>query len=284
MKEKQVTAMELLACNKFMTSSQFVQSELYKNRGDVTNALKPMLTGKRPFIGKKNFKPDPAYGKVESVYYLTKYGRDFLIRNLNYQIDEIKYVNKEVDLFHNDYAHRRSTVDFAIKLKKWIEEKDGEITFCNFYFDKIGSNHAKNKSKHLYAVNRLELEDANSFIPDIITMFGLDEREYLFLFEQHNGSSTIRLVKQLQVHLQSITEDLYEKQFGFQRSPRIVVVCEEESVMQNTLKRLRQDKKFDNFHNFFIFKSNDELEQSFNQNWSLIDGQRISFIQPKNKK
>lgn len=282
MKDKQVIAMEYLARYKFITSSQFVQLELYKHRGDVTNTLKSLLINKRAFIGKKNFKPNPAYGKVESIYYLTKYGRDFLIRNLNYQSDEIKYVHKEIDLFQNDYAHRRSTVDFAINLKQWTEEKDGEVTFCNYYFDKIGSNHVKNKVKHLYAVNRLELENGNSFIPDIITMFGIDDREYLFLFEQHNGNSTIRLVKQLQMHLQSITEDIYEKQFGFQRSPRIAIVCESESVKYNTIERLKQDKQFDNFHNFFIFKSNSELQQSFNENWSLIDGQRVSFIQPKN--
>lgn len=281
MKEKQVTAMKLLAFYKFLTSSQFVQLELYKHRGDVTNALKLLLVNKRPYISKKNFKPDPAYGKIESIYYLTKYGRDFLIRNFNYQSDEIKYVKKEIDLFQNDYAHRISTVNFAIKLKQWTVEKDGEVIFCNYYFDKIGNNRITNKSKHLYAVNRLELEDTTSFIPDIITMFGINDREYLFLFEQHNGSSTIRLVKQLEMHLQSITEDIYEKQFGFQKSPRIAIVCESESVKYNTIKRLKQDRKFDNFHNFFIFKSSGELQQSFNKNWSLIDGQRVSFIQPK---
>jgi len=283
MKEKQVTALELLSIFKFVTSSQFVQLKLYAHRGDVTNTLKQLLIGKRPFIGQKNFKPDPAYGKVESIYYLTKYGRAFLIENLSYHRDEIKYVNKETDLFQRDYEHRKSTVDFAIKLKQWVEEKDGEIRFCNYYFDKIGNNHAKSKSKHLYAVNRLELED-NSFIPDIITMFSIDKREYLFLFEQHNGSSTNRLVKQLQMHLQSITKNLYENQFGFQRSPRIVVVCEKESVKYNAMKRLKEDKQFDNFHNFFIFKSNDEMHQDFSSNWSLIDGQRVSFIQQKKGK
>ena len=67
MKEKQVTALILLATYKFLTSSQFVQLRLYKNRGDVTNTLKELLSSKRPLIGKKNFQPDPTYGKVESI-------------------------------------------------------------------------------------------------------------------------------------------------------------------------------------------------------------------------
>ena len=281
MKEKQIVALELLARFKFLTSSQFVQLNLYKYRGDVTNALKPLFTSNKPLVGKKNFKPDPAYGKVESVYYLTKYGRDFLIKKLNYNSDDIKYVIKEIDLFHNDYEHRRSTVDFYIQLRQWIENKNGNIIFCHYYFDKNGSNRAKQKSKHLYAINRLELQSGHSFIPDIITMFTVDDREYLFLFERHNGNSTNRLVKQLQLHLQSITEDLYEKQFGLQKSPRIVVVCENESVKYETIKRLKQNKQFNNCYNIFIFKSNSEFLHDFDLNWSLIDGQKVSFIEPK---
>jgi len=282
MKEKQVTVLEHLSHFKVLTSSQLVQLNVYKNRGDVTNTLKPLFGVKRPLIGKKNFQPDPSYGKAESFYYLTKYGRDYLVKNSNYKRDVIKYINNDNDLFKKDYYHRKSTIDFHIGLKQWLESEDGEIIFCNGYFDKVGNNRVKNTSQHVYALNRLELKSGESFIPDMISMFSIDDREYLFLFEQHNGSSTNRLVKQLQSHLESITEDIFENQFGFQRSPRIAIVCESESVKYNTIKRLSQDKQFDNFHNFFIFKSNDELQQNFNQNWSLIDGQRVSFIQPKN--
>lgn len=281
MKERQVIALTLLATFKFLTSSQFVRLKLYKNRGDVTNVLKELLTSRRPLIGKKNFKPDPSYGKVESIYFLTKHGKNYLVNNLHYENEKIKYVTKDIDLFHLDYNHRKQTVNFCIGLNQWITEEDGEVVFCNYYFDKAGNNRANDKKKHLYALNKLELKNGIPFIPDIITMFTVENREYLFLFEQHNGNSTNRLVKQLQQHLQAISEDLYENQFGFKRSPRIAIICESESVKYNTMKRLRQDKQFDNFYNFFIFKSNNNLEQSFNENWSLLDGQKVSFIQPR---
>lgn len=283
MKEKQVIATKHLAKFMFLTSSQFVELKLYKNRGDVTNTLKILLDAKRPLIGKKDFKPDHTYGKIESVYYLTKYGKNYLVNNFNYKNSDIKFVNKDIDLYQNDYNHRKQTVDFHIKFNQWIEHKDGDISICTYYFNKVGNNRSNDKSKHLYALNRIELKDGDSFIPDIITMFTVDDKEFLFLFEQHNGNSTNRLVKQLQSHLKSITEDVYENQFGFKKSPRIVVVCENLSVKNNTIKRLREDKQFDNFHNFFIFKSTDELQQNFNTNWSLINGERVSFIQPKSK-
>jgi len=282
MKEKQVDALEHLGSYKYLTSSLFVLLKLYKNRGDVTNTLKPLLTAKRPLIGKKDFKPDPTYGRVESMYYLTKYGKNYLVNNLNYKSSEVKYINKDVDLFQKDYFHRKSTVDFCIRLKQWIEYKDGDMLFFYYYFDKLGNNRAKDKTKHVYALNRLELRSGDTFIPDMMTMFTIDDREYLFLFEQHNDKSTTRIIKELVPYLQAISEGLFENQFGFPRSPRMAIVCKYESVKNNTIKRLKQDKRFDKFHNFFIFKSNSELENDFNQNWSLIDGQRVSFIQPKN--
>ena len=283
MKEKQEIAIKHLSSAKFLTSSQFVDLNLYKNRGDVTNALKQLLDAKRPLIGKKNFQPNPSYGKVESIYYLTKFGKDYLVNNLNYKSDQIKYVNKDIDLFLNDYDHRKQTIDFYIKLSQWIENIDGRIIFCNYYFDKVGNNRVKNKNKHVHALNRIELKNGDSFIPDIITLFSIDEREYLFLFEQHNGNSVIRLQEQLQIHLQSLSEDTYENKFGFKKSPRIAIVCENENVKNNAIKRLRQDKLFDNSHNFFIFKCNEELQQNFNENWSLISGEKVSFTQPKSK-
>ena len=283
MKERQVEALRHLSSAKFLTSSQFVELKLYKNRGDVTNALKQLLDAKRPLIGKKNFQPNPSYGKVESIYYLTKFGKDYLVNNLNYKSDQIKYVNKDIDLFLNDYDHRKQTIDFYIKLSQWIENIDGRIIFCNYCFDKVGNNRVKNKNKHVHALNRIELKNGDSFIPDIITLFSIDEREYLFLLEQHNGNSVIRLQEQLQLHLQSLSEDTYENKFGFKKSPRIAIVCENENVKNNAIKRLRQDKLFDNSHNFFIFKCNEELQQNFNENWSLISGEKVSFTQPKSK-
>lgn len=210
MKEKQVNALKHLGIFKFLTSSQLVALGMYKNRGDVTNSLKELLMAKRPLIGKKNFKPDPSYGKVESVYYLTKNCKNFLVKNFNYRNDEIKYVIKDVDLYQSDYEHRKQTVNFHIALRQWLREKDGDVTFCHYYFDKVGNNRVKDKSKHVFALNRITLQSGESFIPDIITMFTVEQREYLFLYEQHNGNSVTRLVQQLQSHLQSITEDVYE--------------------------------------------------------------------------
>ncbi|WP_417332762.1 hypothetical protein [Halarcobacter sp.] len=281
MKERQIIALEHLSIHKFLTSSQFVQLNLYKNRGEVTNALKELLESKKPLIGKKNFKPDPTYGKVESIYYLTQYGKNYLVKNFNYLPENIKFIKKEVNLFQREYHHRRSTVDFNIGLYKWIQRVDGEIIFSHYYFDKKGNNHSKDKSKHLCALNKLELKDGKSFIPDMITMFNIKGKEYLYLFEQNNDYSTTRLINELLPYLYAMSDGLFENIFGFKRSPRIAVVCKNENVKYNLLKRLRTDERFKHFYNLFIFKSNDELLNNFEQNWTLINGQKVSFIQPE---
>jgi hypothetical protein len=281
MKEKQIIALQLLAKFKFLTSSLFVLLSLYKNRGDVTNALKPLLDGKRPMINKKEFQPNPIYGKVESVYYLTQYGKKYLETNLNYSSDKIKYVHKEVDLFQNDYNHRIQTVSFYIRMAQWLDSKDGAILFCNYYFDKAGNNRIKDKAKHLYPLNRLELQNGTSFIPDIITKFSLNDKEHIILFEQHNGNSVMRLTEQLESRRQSIEEGIFEIKFDIKKSPRVAIVCESEIVKTKTIEKLKKDMRFNGYHNFFIFKTNSELEDDFNENWSLIDGQKVSFMQSK---
>lgn len=273
--------LKFLATYKFLTSSQLVALGMYKHRGDVTKALKELQQAKNPLVWSKRFQANLAHGKPEYIYYLTQYGKNYLLKNLDYNSSEIKYAKKDVELFRDDYKHRKQTVNFYIGLNQWIIEEDGEIIFGNYYFEKIGNNRVKDKKKHVYSLNRFELKNGEAFTPDLITMFTINNREYLFIFEQHNSKSISRLVKQLKNRLYAILEGVFEEQLGFKRSPRIAVVFENENLKYNAMKRLRQDQQFDSFYNFFIFKTNDELQKNFNHNWSLLDGQKVSFIQPR---
>ena len=80
--ENQILAITLLAIYKYLTSSQFVKLGVFKKRAYLTNALKTLLDAKQPLIAKHDF--NPLNGKLESLYYLTKYGVKFLIEELDY--------------------------------------------------------------------------------------------------------------------------------------------------------------------------------------------------------
>lgn len=278
LKQKEEDALTFLAQYKFLSPSQFTLLGLYKNRGDVTNLLKPMAEQKKPLIGVIKFPTDPTIGKLEYIYYLTKFGEKVLLEDLDYPQEKIKKV-KSKPISTKDYFHRKSTVNFHIELNQWLQNSRGEIKFLNYYFDKMGS--FRDKDKKIREINKFYLKDGKSFIPDITVKFKVNNENFIFLFEQHNGKDTKRLVDQLHVHLLAIQEDVVSTKFKINKHNRVVVVCEEKSVKDSIIQRLQEINNFNNFYEFFIFKTNDELKKDFFNNWTLINGEQVSFIQKK---
>ena len=277
LKQKEEEALTFLAQYKLLCSSQLTELGLYKNKGDVTKLLKPMTERKKPLIGVIKFPTDPTIGKLEYIYYLTKFGEKVLLEDLDYPQEKIKKV-KSKPISTKDYFHRRATIDLHIGLNQWLQNNNGEIKFLNYYFDKVGT--IKNKdNKSVIEINRFYLENGKSFIPDISTKFRVNNENYIFLFEQHNGKDSKRLIDQLHIHLLAISQDVVSKKFKFNKSNRVAIVCEEKSVKDSIIQRLQEINNFNNFYDFFIFKTNDELKEDFFNNWTLINGKQISFIQ-----
>lgn len=278
LKQKESDVLVFLAKYKFLCSSQLTKLGLYKNKGDVTNLLKPMAEQKKPLIGVIKFPTDPTIGKLEYIYYLTKFGEKAVLEDLDYPQEKIKKV-KSKPISTKDYFHRKSTIDFHIGLNQWLQNSRGEIKFLNYYFDKMGS--FRDKDKKIREINKFYLKDGKSFIPDITVKFKVNNENFIFLFEQHNGKDTKRLLDQLHVHLLAIQEDVVSTKFKINKHNRVVVVCEEKSVKDSIIQRLQEINNFNNFYEFFIFKTNDELKKDFFNNWTLINGEQVSFIQKK---
>lgn len=274
--ENQVTAIKLLAKFKYLTSSQFVKMGMYKKRAYLTKALKPLSDMKKPLILKHDF--NPINGKLESFYFLTKYGRQFLIDALEYQESKIKAPKGLSPISLKDYHHRKFTVDFHLNFYQWLKSNDGHIDFLNYYFDKSGNNRNGDKNQFVSALNRIHIDKNNSFIPDINTIFSIHEKQYLYLFEQHDGKDTKRLFEQLYVHIIAISRNSVSIKYKFQKSHRIVVVCEEQSVKNSIIQRLQKIDGIEHYNKFFIFKTNTELQEDFFNNWTLISGEQTTFL------
>ena len=274
--ENQITALEWLATFKYLTSSQFVKMGLFKKRAYITNSLKVLTDMQKPLIAKHDF--NPITGKLESFYYLTKYGKNFLIDELDYTEPQIKAPRGLSPVRLKDYFHRKYTIDFYIGLKQWLKDVNGEIDFLNYYFDKTGNNRSSDKSTYVTALNKIQPNGTKAFIPDISTMFSISDEKYLYVFEQHNGMDAKRLFEQLYVHIIAISQRAVSKKYNFQKSHKVIVVCEQESVKASVIKRLRQEKGIEDYNNFFIFKTNAELEDNFYNNWTLLNGKSTTFL------
>ena len=280
LKPKETDVLFFLGKYKFLSSSHLLELGLYKNRGDVSKLLKSMTDQKKPSVDVIKFPTDPTIGKLEYLYYLTKFGEKVLLEDLDYPYEKIKKV-KSKPISTKDYFHRKSTIDFHIGLNQWLESNNGEIKFLNYYFDKMGTFRDK-ENNTIREINRFYLNDNRSFIPDITVKFKVNNESNIFLFEQHNGKDTKRLEEQLYVHLLAVAQDIVSKKFKFGKSNRVAVVCEEKSVKDSIIQRLQKTDDFKNFYNHFIFKTNDELKDDFFNNWTLITGEKVTFIQKSN--
>ena len=274
--ENQVTVLELIAKYKYLTSSQFVEMGIYKHRDYLTKALRPLILQKRALVAKYDF--NPINGKLESFYYLTKYGKQFLIGELEYTENQIKVPKGVAPIKLKDYHHRKFTINFHLHLNQWLESNGGEINFLNYYFDKSGNNRIGDKNQSVTALNKIHIDRSNSFIPDINTKLSIDGKEYLYLFEQHDGKDAKRLFEQLYVHIIDISKGAVSKKYQFTKSLRVVVVCEFESVKNSVVQRLQKIDAIEHYNNFFIFKTNEELREDFFNNWTLISGEKTTFL------
>jgi len=279
--ENQITAIDWLAQYKYLTSSQFVKMGLYKKRGYLTNSLKALIDMKKPLMAKHDF--NPINGKLESFYYLTKYGRKFLMDELDYTELQIKAPRGLSPIYLKDYFHRKLTIDFHIDFNTWLEANDGKLSFFNYYFDKSGNNRSNDMNQYVVALNKIILDKDNSFIPDVNTIFSIDNQKYLYLFEQHNGKDTKRLFEQLYVHIIAISKGVVSKKYNIKKPHIVVVVCEYESVKKSVIQRLQKERGIEHYNSFFIFKTNAELEEDFYDNWTLINGKQVNFLQKPTK-
>lgn len=276
MKESQINLLEKLAQYKYLTTSQMHRLGILKHKQGIYQILRELKTRSKSPIDFKNFGLAPGVGKLESFYFLTKPGVNFLIEDLGFE-NEIKAPIGNGSLFARDYFHRKYTIDFHIAFNQFLEEINGEIKFLDYYFDKIGNNRTKG---NLRAKNKIDLNAEGSYIiPDIVTQFKARESDFLFLFEQHNGKDTKKLIKQLYNHLLVLEQGSASTKYNFEKNNRVVVIFEFESIKKATMKRLSELETFKPFNKFFIFKTNEELENNdFLNGWSLINGEKTTFI------
>lgn len=277
LKDRQIKAIEHIGTYKFNSSSQLVDLGLYKNKDDVSRNLKSLTEGKKPFLKVFKFATHPTIGKLEYFYSLTNYGVKFLVNELGYDKSEIKYSNSS--FFSKDYFHRKYMINIHIGLRLWLNDNNGEVDFLTYDFDKVGNNRSSKKSEYLKSLNRIDIEDEGFIVPDIITNFKVLDQSYLFLFEQHNGFDTRRILNQIFKHCIALEEQAVAKRFNFKKSHRVAVILELENQKNSVIKRLQEIESFKIFNNHFIFKTNEELQNDFFNNWTLSNGENVGFIQ-----
>jgi hypothetical protein len=277
--ENKIKILELLATYKFLTTSQFLRLGIVKYRPNLVNLLKDLRDRQKPFIARIKFPVHAKFGRIEDVYYLTRHGVKFLTEHLNWNIEDIKHPKQQNSFFFRDYFHRLWTIDFHIEFRLWTENKGYEILFFDYYFDKIGANRTKRNLPRLEALTKITYNNGKDHIfADAISMFKTPERKYLFCLEVYTGKDTKRIINQLEKYTLALAEGQPSLKYNFNRGARIYIILEHKSNLEAVLNRMRENDIFEEFENYFLFKTIDDLRKSFFYRWKNYKFEEKNFL------
>lgn len=274
----QGNVLEALSTFKFLSLSQMlgvgVGTTQYKY---LWKQVVSMRDRKRKLIDRRSFNLEARLGRVEDLYFLTKHGKNVLVYDFRIPEEDIKIpIGKTIA--YKDYHHRKTTIDFQIKLYQWATERDYQISYFNAYFDKKGNNRS---SKNLTTLTRINFDGMDYFIPDAVFKLASQSKERLFLFELHRGHDTARLLKQIHKHAFALVRKFTHHQFNYdpQKSYSILLVFEHQSTKNAFLKRLsKESRAFSQIEQFFLCKSLYDLMQTeFDKGWLTLFGRDIEM-------
>lgn len=273
--ETQLLILENLAVYKFLTVSQIVRLGVKSDRRNLSKPLRLLLSGRRTLIQRIDFGVLPTIGRLEHVYFLTKYGANYLIENLGYELENIK-IPKGETLFARDYFHRKNNVTFEILFRQFVVKSGFEVLFFDTYYDMTGANNSR-QTKRLTAKTKIEFGD-DYLIADGIGLFQDSQEKHLLAMEICNGKDSKRIANQLRKHLLALSAGSLSLQHGLNKNSKVVCVFEFESCLEAVIRRLRELKEFSSFEKYLLFNTLEKIEIEFFSGWQLFSGQNVNFI------
>jgi hypothetical protein len=275
-----------LADFQYLTVSQFVRLGITKSKNGMYKALRGVSDEHKPSTLKISCNPNPAIGRLETVYYLSNIGVKHLV-TLGLEVGDIKYPKRDSVSFASDYYHRIYTVDFFISLKNWAIGKGKYLPDFFYYFQQSSGSQRNNKGGKSLSDTRLdiEMEGVGYIVPDgVFTLKRKDKTPIFGLFEQHNGKDTKKLLGQIRAHCVAMKLGAPSLKYNIQHdreyiANRVFVSFEHEACMQATMHRLAKNSDFLPYMQAFVFKlSDDVIHTCFTDKWFHANGKIADFF------
>lgn len=280
-----IEILKVLAKFQYLTVSQFVKLNITKTKSGIYNSTPHLTRGRRPLVKKADL-VTPKLGRIEALHYLNSYGAKFLVNNEILNNNEINRPQRKEVYIKSDYFHRVWTVDFFISAFLWAKKNSFIIDNINYYFQQSRGSNRNNKDGQSLSDNKIDIniDGVGYIIPDGVGLIYRKEKTPLFfLFEQHNGKDTKRVLQQIHGHVIAIINGLpsIKYQIKYQNeyiSNRVFIVFEYESCMKATIKKLANSSDFQPFIKYFLFKTNEQLNNTcFSKEWLYINDEYASF-------
>ncbi len=281
MKEKMLRS---LAQYKYLTVSHFLSlgisiSPVSANKA-LRNLRKEKFTDKAIHISV----PSTPKGKIarrvrhEDLHYLTPKGAKLLDEETELALSYIRYPKKTKQTLSNDYLHRISTISIHISYDKWVKENGFMERDFLVYYDKRG---LYGEGKSFKSETRIDFDDGSHYSPDVIFSYKKkQESPLLFCLEVYNGNRTKYVIEQLKKLFWVIekTTKIGQK-VNLKKIPRILCVFDNETLLRNTLDRVKTDKffSFQGIEQLLFLNLDNKVWEQFGNGWTNIEGELIQL-------
>ena len=255
LQETNIKILELLERFKYLSSSQLIKLGVAGHQASISRIIK-RFDSKKSMIHTLTFPIDYKYGRVENIYFMSKYGAEFLSEYREVEITDIYYI-KGNGIF-KDYQHRKSQVTYYIDLYLKSIKENFAIDFFLNYFDKIGTN-GKNSNQKLESKTKIIYNDNSFFIPDGIYQITKNRKDgikqaYLYALEIHKGKETKRAIETIEKHIKALIDGSISKKYNYDYICQVVIVFDDENCKRLVLKRLEELEKWEEFKGVFELK------------------------------
>lgn len=269
--ERQILILEALARFKFLTTNHLQLIFSKKSNSYINSAIHDLKQVKYPLVKSLSFGVIPWKWRLANVHCLTYSGAKFLQQSLGYTEKNTHYPKGRNSFFSRDYFHRIATINFNIRLQKWLANHNHWLTLFHLYFNK--------SPVHNYRKAMTAVFNGNQWLePDWIALLWVNNEKHLIIFEQHNGKDTQRAIRQMINHAYALASGVYSDAYEVSKPASIYYVFELESCMKAAIREFWNHVGLNNFSQYFLFKSIESLEQSFYQNWLNSERQQINFL------
>lgn len=278
LKESNIQILEALARYRYLTSRQIIALGITAHRSQISRIMGRFEYFTKPLIERSKFsetvKGHSGRRAKEDIITLTKRGAECLIDTQPDSEDDLKFVHSK-DVSARDYEHTRETVDFHILVDQFADMYACTVDCFHTYHDHTGANNGKLAAQGINLRRRQttftvpEADDygrandkEHKFSADaIFHMTDPTGQGHLFAVEIQRGQDTKRLCEKLRDHyIPAIAEGTISADYGVEYNPKVLVICENRSLVENTLKRLADDPEFEFFHKSFAFHTIEDLQ------------------------
>lgn len=271
-----IEVMQALGQYRYLTPSQIVELGIISHRDVFYQLMKRFNAFPSPIVGQAAFSEVHSNGKqgrkkLESVHYLTRRGAE-LLSLLDHDNDREAILSvARQPLTQKDYWHRRETIDLQILVNQFAFKHGCTIEAFDLYFNHEGANHSKSGHGRRKANTTItyELTDHDdqplgipqTIMPDaILKLTDPTGHTHLFAIEIQRGMDTKRLHHKLRdQYIPALGEGAINGAYGVKPAPLILTICENPGLMEQTLKRLRDDPYFVGFGDHFAFHTSETL-------------------------